>query len=106
VPRVGWRDEKRIATELLYAIEANTRHTPPKLPGAFQKVLFVMEVEERHDTQFFVKEGRPRLEIIDRLNKQYIRGAFQRAQAYYRTEEMKLGRKNFSDIPPPGMALD
>jgi hypothetical protein len=46
------------------------------------------------------------VEIIDRLNKHYGRDALQRTQVYCWIKEVKSGRNDLSNIPPPGMAPD
>jgi hypothetical protein len=78
---MGYLDEKRIVTEFLC-------------------------VEQRYVIKFFMEKGMKGVEIIDRLKKHHGRDALQRTQVYNWIKEVKSGRKDLSNIPPPGKAPD
>jgi hypothetical protein len=63
-----------------------------------------MEVEQRYVIKFFLEEGMKGVEIIYRLNEHYGRDALERTQVHYWIKEARSGRKNLSNIPPPGRA--
>jgi hypothetical protein len=65
-----------------------------------------MEVEQRYVIKFFMEEGMKEVEIINRLNKHYSRGALQQAKMYYWIRDVKSGRKHLSNITPPGRTPD
>jgi hypothetical protein len=47
-----------------------------------------------------------RMKTIDRLSNHYRRDALQQTLVYYWIKEVKSGRKDLSDIQPPGRAPD
>jgi hypothetical protein len=65
-----------------------------------------MEVEQRYVIKFLVEESMKGMEIIGRLHDQYGLDAFQRTQVYCWINEVKPGKKNLSNIPPPRRAPD
>jgi hypothetical protein len=82
------------------------RQAPPKRPGNSKKVSLFKEAEQRNVIKFLVEEGMNGVEIIGRLNKHYGGDALQRTQVCYLIKEVKSGRKDLSDVPPPGRAPD
>jgi hypothetical protein len=65
-----------------------------------------MEVEQRNVIRFFAEQGMKGVEIIDRRNKHYDRDALQLTHVYDWIKEVKLGRKDLSNVPPAGRAPD
>jgi hypothetical protein len=65
-----------------------------------------MEVEQRYVIKFLVEEGMKGVEIIDKLDKYYGWDALRRRQVYYLIKEVKSGRKDLSDVWPPGRVSD
>jgi hypothetical protein len=63
-------------------------------------------MEHRYVIKFFLEEAVKGVGITDRLNKHYSRDVLQRRQVYYWIKEVKSGRKDPSNLPPPGRALD
>jgi hypothetical protein len=53
-----------------------------------------------------VEEGTKGMEIIDGLNKYYNRDALQQTQVYDKIKVMDSGRKDLSNILPPGRAVE
>jgi hypothetical protein len=66
----------------------------------------VTEVVQRYVLKSFMEEGMKGVEIIERLNEHSGRDALQRTQVYHWMKEVKSGRKDLSNIPPPGRAAD
>jgi hypothetical protein len=56
--------------------------------------------------KFFSDERLSGIEIIKRLNERYGEDSLSRSQIYSWIKKVKLGRKDFSNIPPPGREFD
>jgi hypothetical protein len=65
-----------------------------------------MEVEQRYAIKFFVEEGMKGVEIINMLTKYYCGDALQRMKVYYWIKEVKSGKNDSSNVPPPARAPD
>jgi hypothetical protein len=65
-----------------------------------------MTLEQRYVIKFFVDEGLPGVQIVDRIQQHYHDEPLSRTQIYYWIKEIKLGRTDLSNIPPPGREPD
>jgi hypothetical protein len=72
----------------------------------FQKVPLLIRVEQKSVVKLFVEEGIKEMDIIDRLNHHYGPDALQRMHVYHPIKGVTLGRKDISNVSPPGRASD